>query len=567
MWTQTRRQTGVRSRETVYDVVIVGSGAAGGTAATVFTEAGLKVAVLEAGAQRRHMIDFPYHEPWPYDDPYRGFKGEPRNEVFRQRYSVGKGNKDEPYSTPKDLPYDWFRARNVGGRTMFWGRYANRFNEADFKGYSRDGQGMDWPIEYRDIAPYYDKAEIFMGVCGQVENHPDLPDSNNYLPPVALKCPDWLLKNAAEKLGIRSIAARRAMLTRPYKGYAPCHYCNGCDAGCETHSFYNSAFRQVAPLQKKYPKTFTLIANAMARSINIDAKGRASGVTYIDRITGAERQVKARIVIAACGTLETTRLMLLSTSRLFPNGVANSSGLVGRNFMEHLDATAVGYVPALSFAEPYAGDGIGGSHLVIPWFAYFRPNEKRNFVRGFQIEPSNRIRMRPEKNPKSTPGFGSELKREVRRWAGTRVTLASHGEMLPSPDKYVELDAEVKDKWGIPVLKIHHPWSDNDREMFKYLRQTFEELLTTLKAVDVRLPRQPDEPGHSIHEVGTVRMGAEPRTSVLNGFNQAWDVKNLFVLDAAAFSSGTHKNPTLTIMALAWRAAEYALEEMKKGSV
>ncbi len=567
MLNQTRRQTQTRSRANVYDVVIIGSGAAGGTAAMVFTQANLKVAVLEAGPQRKHLVDFPYHDPWPYDDPHRGLKGDNPNEAMLQRYIVAKGNADEPYTTPQDHPYDWFRTRNVGGRAMFWGRFTNRFNEGDFKARSRDGQGIDWPIEYKDIAPYYDKAESFMGVCGDQETHPDIPTGPNYLPPAALKCPDWLLKHAAQKMGIQAISARRAMLTRPYHGYPACHYCSGCDNGCETHSFYTPAFRQIAPLQQKYPRTFTLITNAMARTINVDARGRASGVTYIDRTTGEERELRARVVVAACGTLETTRLLLLSKSALFPNGIANSSGMVGRNFIEHLDAMGEANIPSMSFVETYAGDGIGGSHIIIPWFGYFRPNEKRNFVRGFLIEPSNRIRMRPEKNPKSVAGFGSNFKREVRRWTGTRVRLAAHGEMLPDPARFVELDTQTKDKWGMPVLKIHHPLTNNDREMFKYLRQTYEELFTTLKAVDVKLPKEPDGAGHSIHEMGTAHMGSDPKTSVLNSSNQSWDVKNLFVVDAAAFASGSHKNPTLTIMALAWRAAEHALAEMKKGNL
>ena len=555
------------AQQTVYDVVIVGSGAAGGTAAWVLVQAGLKVAMLEAGARRRHLIDFPYHEPWPYDLPYRGFKEKSPNEEAHAKYTVTKGNKDEPYTTPEKIPYDWFRARNVGGRTMFWGRFCNRFNETDFKARSHDGQGKDWPITYADVAPYYDKVEAFMGVCGQQENHPDLPDGPNYLPPVALKCPDWMLKHASAKLGIKVISARRAMLTKPYGGYAQCHYCSGCDDGCETHSFYNSQFRQVEPLIKKYPRTFTLIPNAMAREITVNAKGLASGVKYVDKTTGGERQIRARAVITACGTLESTRLLLLSKSALFPNGIANSSGQVGRNFVEHMDALAEAYLPSLSFVEPYAGDGIGGSHIVIPWFGYFRPNEKRNFVRGFQIEPSVRIRMRPEKNPKNMRGFGSDFKKEVRRWTGTRVRLAAHGEMLPGDGKFVEIDPVAKDKWGIPVLKIHYEIDSNDREMFKYLRQTYEEILKEAKAVDIRLPDAPDEPGHSIHEMGTVHMGSDKATSVLNSFNQSWDVKNLFVMDAAAFSSGSHKNPTLTIMSLAWRASEYLAAEMKKGTI
>jgi choline dehydrogenase-like flavoprotein len=259
--------------------------------------------------------------------------------------------------------------------------------------------------------------------------------------------------------------------------------------------------------------------------------------------------------------------MLLSTSSLFPNGIANSNGMLGQNFIEHMDASAQGYLTDLSFATPYAGDGIGGSHIVIPWFGYDRPKNEFDFVRGFHIEPSARIGMNSPKNPKSIPGFGASFKREVRRWYGTRATLAAHGEMLPSPKKFVELDKATVDKWGMPVLKIHHPWEENDLKMFKRLRQTFEEIFAAAKAVEVRLPQVPDKPGHSIHEMGTACMGDDPKTSVLNKFNQAWDVKNLFVVDGAAFVSGSSKNPTATIMALAWRASEYMLEEMRKGNI
>src|SRR5215510_10835571 len=558
MWSQKRRVKGAP----VYDVVIVGSGAAGGTAAWVLVQAGLKVAMLDAGPLRKYQVDFVYHDPWPYDDPYRGFK-EPlvTPDEFTKKYKIEGASKDEPYTTPEKTPYEWFRARNVGGRTMFWGRFANRFNENDFKMRSIDGQGLDWPIEYKDIAPYYDKAEIFMGVCGAKENHPDLPDSDNFLPPVAFKCSDVAIKKAAEKAGLRAIRVRRAMLTKAYNGYGQCHYCSGCENGCETTSFYNSAFRQVVPLMKKYPKTFTLIPNVMAHKINVNGKGLASGVSFIDKTTGKDREIKARrAVVVACGTLESTRLLLMSN-------VANSSGMIGKNFIEHLDVGAQAYFPELFFLDREAGDGIGGSHIVIPWFGYFRPDEKRDFVRGFQIEPSSKIRMRPDKgfgNTKRTPGFGSEFKKEVRKWAGARVVLASHGEMLPSPNKFVELDPSVKDKWGMHVLKIHHPWESNDINMYKYIRRTYEEIFAAAKAVDVRLPENPETPGHSIHEMGTAHMGGDPKTSVLNKFNQSWDVKNIFVMDASAFASGTHKNPTLTIMALAWRSSEYMLDEMEK---
>jgi choline dehydrogenase-like flavoprotein len=555
-------------REPIYDVIIVGSGAAGGTAAWVLVQAGLRVAMLEVGPIRKDYMffpndepDFPYHPPFPYEDPYRGLKYPiDKSDEFHEKFSIQGSSKDEPYTTPDKTPYDWFRARNVGGRTMFWGRFANRFNEDDFRGYSRDGHGKDWPITYKEIAPYYDLAEKFMGVCGAKENHPDLPDSDNFLPPVAYKCSDVAIKKAAEKAGLRTIHVRRAMLTKFYNGYAQCHFCSGCEQGCETHSFYTSAFRQVLPLVKKYPKTFTLIPNAMAHKINTDAKGRTNGVSFIDKTTGNTREIRARrAVIVACGTLESTRLLLNS-------GIANSSGLIGKNFMEHLDVSAIAYFPELFNLDRERGDGIGGSHIVIPWFGYFRPNEKRDFLRGFQIEPSARIRMR-EKNPKNIPGFGSDFKAEVRKWIGSRVRLACHGEMLPSPNKFVELDTNVKDKWGIPVLNIHHPWEENDHQMTKYIIRTYEEIFANAKAIEIRVEGAPFTPGHSIHEMGTAHMGNDRKTSVLNKYNQSWDVKNLFVLDAAAFTSGTHKNPTLTIMALSWRASRYMLDQMKKGNL
>lgn len=562
-----RRTSGGRARATVYDAVVVGSGAAGGITAKVLVESGLRVAMLEAGPLRDQWKDFVFHEPFPYEKPFRGLKEtKSEQDTVSERYSFVK-NPDEPYTTPQGMDYEWFRARNVGGRTMFWGRFINRFTEIDLKGYSTDGHGKDWPISYKDVEPYYDKVERFIGVCGARENHPDMPDSDTLLPPVALKCADYLLKRASEKIGIPVIRARRAMLSKDYNGYKACHYCAGCDNGCETHSFFNSAFRVVVPLMEKYPRTFKLIPNAMARSIDVNARGVADGVTYVDRTTGQTHKINARAVVAACGTLETTRLMLLSTSPQFPQGIANSSGQLGHNFQEHLDARAQGFLPDLSFFTPYEGDGIGGSHIVIPWFGHTKAKGSLNFVRGFHIEPSARLGMRPDKNPKNFQGFGTKYKTDVRRWYGTRVRLSTHGEQLSSPKKFVEIDKTTVDKWGIPVLKIHHPLDENDRNMFKYMSQTFEEILTAAKAVDITLPKLPETAGSSIHEMGTAHMGTDAKTSVLNQFNQSWDVKNLFVTDGAAFTSGSHKNPTHHIMALAWRAAEYMVSELKKGNL
>jgi len=543
-----------------YDLVIIGSGAAGGILAKRAVEQGMNVAMLEAGPLRDKNKDFPYHQPFPYEDPYR----KPKESVDLSKYLFVK-NADEPYTAPQDKPFTWTRARNVGGRTLFWGRRCLRFNEWDFKGRSRDGQGEDWPISYQEIAPYYDLVEQFIGVTGVVENHPDVPDGK-FLPPVALKCGDHIIKRACEKMGIRVIYDRRAMLTRAHGGFAKCHFCSACDKGCETDSFFNSAYRVIVPLQKKYPNNFTLISNAMARAINVDDRGLAKSVSYIDKRTGADREITGRAIAVAAGCLESTRLLLLSKSSRFPNGLANSSGQVGKNFIEHLTVGVRGYLTDISFAKPYDGDGIGSTHINIPWFGWDRPKNSFNFVRGYQIElGSAGFRLRLDKDPKGIPGFGADFKREVRRWYGTTMNLKAFAEMLPHPDNFVELDPKVVDKWGLPVLKIQISAHENELAMTKHIYETLEEIFHHAKGVELR--KGPYIPGDSIHEMGTCRMGSDPKSSVLNRFQQAHDVKNLFVVDAASFTSGSHKNPTLTIMALAWRTGDYIVEEMKKGNL
>ena len=558
----------------VYDVCVVGSGAGGGMAAKVLTEGGLTVALLEAGPPVNPATDYKMFL-WPYDVPHRGVGvGGRAAENFGEFLAPNGAWKieGEPYTSAPGANFHWFRSRIVGGRTNHWGRIALRFSPVDFQSKTRDGLGEDWPIRYEDVAPYYDKVESYIGVFGSRENIPSAPNGV-FLPPPKPRCTELLVQQACGKLNIPCIPARLAILTKPLNGRPACHYCGQCGRGCAPASNFSSSQVLIPPALET--GKLTLIPNAMAREILMGAYGKASGVSYIDKTTMTERRIAARAVVVAASACESARLLLNSKSRLFPDGLANSSGQVGRNLTDSVGSAGNGYIPQLEKMPPHNHDGTGGMHLYIPWWKYERQND---FPRGYHIELGGGRDM-PSAGMfdgvcEAFEGYGAGLKAMCRRRYGTSLWFYGRGEMLPNPDTYCEIDPDVVDRYGIPVLRFHFKWNESELRQAKDMQETFRaiveaasgEYLTKTQS-DGPYPYGIEPGGKIIHEVGTARMGADPKTSVLNSYCQTHDVKNLFVTDGAPLVTNPDKNPTLTIMALSWRASEYLLDQAKKGSI
>jgi choline dehydrogenase-like flavoprotein len=553
-----------------YDVCIIGSGAGGGTAAKVLTEGGLNVVMLEAGPPLNPKQDFKEHV-WPYQLPHRGAGVGGMSDEFMAPNGFWE-IEGEPYTTAPGSNFRWFRSRIEGGRTNHWGRIALRFAPVDFKSRSTDGMGDDWPITYEDLAPYYDKVESYIGVFGTIENIPSAPDGM-FLPAPRPRCTETLVKKACDQLHIICIPSRMAILTKSVNGRAPCHYCGQCGRGCISASNFSSSQVMIPPAQAT--GRFTLIPNAMAREIVVGKDGRAQAVSYIDKTTRKEMRLHARSFVVAASACESARLLLNSRSTLFPNGLANSSGAVGRYLTDSVGSDAYGYFPQLENMPPHNHDGTGGMHMYVPWWKFDRKND---FLRGYHIEFGGGRDM-PGIGEfagvcEEHEGYGSSLKQKCRSNYGTFIGFSGRGEMIPNPDSYCEIDPRVCDKWGIPVLRFHFAWGDNEIRMAKDMQQTFRAIVEAVGGTfwsdaspSGNLPYGIAEGGRIIHELGTARMGSDPKTSVLNDHCQAHDVRNLFVTDAACFVSNPDKNPTLSIMALSWRASDHLLSQAKKGEI
>ena len=563
----------IRSPQT-YDVCIIGSGAAGGTSAKILAEGGLTVAMLEAGPPLDPARDFKEHI-WPYQLPHRGAGVGGKATVDFSEFLAPNGSWEipgEPYTSAPGTRFHWFRSRIVGGRTNHWGRIALRLSPVDFRARSNDGMGDDWPIGYEDLAPYYDKVESYIGVFGTAENIPSAPDGV-FLPPPKPRCTETIVKKACDRLSIPCIPARLAVLTRAHNGRPSCHYCAQCGRGCISAANFSSS-QVMIPAAEKTGR-FTLITNAMAREIVVGKDGRARAVSYIDKPTRTEKKLYARAFVLAASTCESTRLLLNSRSASFPDGLANSSGVVGRYLTDSVGSSGEGLFPQLIKMPPHNHDGVGGMHVYIPWWKYERRND---FPRGYHIELSGGRQMPGigefrdicEENE----GYGAGLKQRCRELYGTFIGFSGRGEMIPNENTYCDIDPNVMDEWGIPVLRFHFQWGESEIKMARDMQQTFQEIVEAgggsyhaRSMPEGTNPYGIQDGGVIIHELGTARMGASPKTSALNPNCQAHDVKNLFVTDGAAFVSNPDKNPTLTIMALAWRASEYLLGEAKKGNL
>jgi choline dehydrogenase-like flavoprotein len=559
----------------VYDVCIVGSGAAGGTAAKVLTEGGLNVVMLEAGPPLNPEKDFKMFA-WPFQLPHRGVGvgGKLRGEL-NSEFMAPNGAweiEGEPYTSAPGSRFRWFRSRIVGGRTNHWGRIALRFATVDFKSRSTDGMGDDWPITYEEIAPYYDKVESYIGVFGSKENIPSAPDGV-FMPPPKPRCTETLVQKACAKAKVLCIPSRMAIITQPLNGRSACHYCAQCGRGCVTASNFSSSQVMIPPA--KATGRLTLITNAMAREIVLGKNGKAEAVDYIDKNSREEKRVSAKAFVLAASACESARLLLNSRSASFPDGLANSSGVVGRYLTDTVGSSGTGYFPQLEKVPPHNHDGVGGMHVYVPWWKFDRKND---FLRGYHIEVYGGRSMPGVGEFDGVcdefEGYGASLKQKCRSMYGTFIGFEGRGEMIPNEHCYCDIDPDTVDQWGIPVLRFHWQWSDNEIKMAKDMQETFRSIVEagggtflSTAAADGPRPYGIADGGVIIHEIGTARMGSNPKTSVLNKNCQAHDVKNLFITDGAAFVTNADKNPTLTILALSWRASEYLLSEAKKGNL
>lgn len=554
----------MQKSDTVHDVVVIGSGAGGGAVVHTLTRLGVKVLLLEAGGPLNPAKDFKEHL-MPWQVPHRGAGDDGRYYFGGMKYGyfeAPNGYWDipgEPYTVAPGNKFAWFRSRIIGGRTNHFGRIFLRFSDYDFKPYSTDGLGEDWPISYQDVAPYYDKAEAFIGVHGTKEGLRTAPDGI-FQPPPAPRVHEVLIQKSCAKLGIPVIPARKAMLTKPLNGRAQCHYCGHCGRGCLTASAYSASQVHIFPAQRT--GRLEIRTNAMVRELLVK-NGKVSGVSYIDKLTREERQVNARVVVLAASACESARLLLNS------NNLANSSGVVGRYLTDTVGRSVRGQVPALEGLMHHDTEGIRGMHMYIPWWQF---GQKLDFPRGYHVEMGGGFAQPHLGTFQSTvnkhQSYGAALKKQIRQDYGTYIGFTGRGEMIPNEKSYCEIDPNVTDEFGIPVLRFHFQWSEHELKQSDHMVKTFTDIITSLGGrPDTISSGAITTGGEVIHEVGTIRMGNDRRKSALNKYQQAHDVPNLFVADAAPFVSNPDKNPTLSIVALAMRMSEYLAEELRKGNV
>jgi len=558
---------------TTYDAIIVGSGITGGWAAKELTEKGLNTLVLEAGRTIVPERDYVEHVPI-WELKYRGWD----NRAERQRtqpvqrecyYACDEythqffvSDADNPYSSDPGKHFSWIRGRQVGGKSITWGRQSYRWSDLDFEANLKDGIAADWPIRYADLSPWYDYVEEFAGISGQAEGLPQLPDGK-FLPPMEMTCVEVDFKDALAKHFDDRILTigRSAVLTRVHKGRAACHYCGYCHRGCITQSYFSSLNSTLPAAQKT--GRLTIRPYSVVHSLNYDSNARrVSGVRVIDAQSKNALEFKARIFFICASTLESTRILLNSATPEFPNGLANTSGELGHNLMDHhMGSGATGEMPGHEDKMPFGNRPNG---IYIPRFRNVK-SKQRDFLRGYGYQGGGG--REGWSRGLHTGGIGTDFKNSLKMPGPWHMGLGGFGECLPNHNNYVEVDKEKPDAWGIPTLKIHCDWSDNELTMSKDIAVQAAEMLAAAGAKNISVYQEISRPGLAIHEMGTARMGRDPKTSVLNEHNQAHDAKNLFLSDGACMVSSACVNPSLTYMALTARACDFAVSEMKKNNL
>ena len=567
----------IHTNPVTYDAVIVGSGAGGGMAAKVLSESGLKVAVVEAGpffdpandAQRTQLRN-------PWDSPRRG-AGSTR--AFGD-YDAAYGGWEidgEPYTRKNGTRFDWFRSRMLGGRTNHWGRISLRFGPLDFKRKDVDGLGDNWPIGYEDVRPYYDRVDKLLGVFGSKEGIHNEPDGF-FLPPPKPRLHELYYIKGARKADIPVIPSRLSILTkRINKDRGVCFYCSQCNRSCSVYADFSSGSCLIFPAQRSTGRV-DLYTDAMVREVVTNGAGEAKGIIYINKEDRQEYQINAKVVVLAASACSSARILLNSKSSEYPQGLGNSSGLIGRYLHDSTGSSRAALVPELLNRKTYNEDGVGGMHVYTPWWLN---DAKLDFPRGYHLEiwgglgtPSYGFGFNPdglnEHFGLDIGGYGNKLRDDVKRFYGAVIGISGRGESVPQYDNYCEIDPDTVDEFGIPVLRFHYNWTDYERNQAKHMHKTFEEIFDAMGAITLGdAPTAESEyglaaPGQIIHEVGTTRMGDNPATSVTNSYQQLHDAKNVFVVDAGSFVSQADKNPTWTIMALSWRTSDFIVEQLKK---
>jgi choline dehydrogenase-like flavoprotein len=579
-----------------YDAIVIGSGAAGGMAAHVLTSAGLNVLMLEAGKKLDIDKELKSTE-WPYQHPRRGGlePGQhalslneytirqppyaPPDSPFSKVYSYVQGWGGADYSknivvNEKEHPYTgtnyaWVRARLLGGKTNIWGRLSLRLSDYDFKAKNRDGYGENWPISYKDIEPYYDNVDRYLGISGVKENLPHLPDSL-FQRPTRLTAAEVTLRNSLKQMG-RLITPYRAGVTtdglKHNKYRSRCFGRGACGrrvGGCDIHAAFDSPTGLIYPAMDT--GRLTLRTNSIAREVLVDSgTGKARGVAFIDSDSGRSMEAIGKVVVLAASTLESARLMLLSKSNTHPNGIGNSSNHVGHNFCEHVMGPGVTGLVKDRVGQPRTIDDGRPGGFYLPRFRNLA-DKQSSFIRGYGFEGSSGNTMFPD-NATGARGFGATSKKHVRDYAGAYISMGGFGEVLARYENHVAIDPERKDKWGVPVLRFNIKFGDNEKKMCDDMANTAQEMFEHAGFEILGVDKSMLTEGWSIHELGTARMGTDPKTSVLNQYQQSHDVKNLFVVDGSSHVNASCQNPTWTIMALAWRSCEYLADQLKKGNL
>ncbi len=556
----------------VYDAIVVGTGAGGGMAMKLLCEAGLKVLALNSGPRTDPAKDYREHRQ-VYDLKYRGC-GDPAilaGYPHQEKYSVEESEYNEGphlweheviYSNAPGTDWYWKRCKGTGGKANFWGRSSARFGDIDFKAASLDGVGENWPVDYAEIAPWFSKAERYMGVASTIQNRPSNPDGD-YLPPIPWRCLDYMIQKAGEKIGVPYLPDRCAQLTVPHNGFPACHYCGNCSQGCDVGAFFSPTWFTIPDAVAT--ENLTLLTNALVRCVLVDERGTANGVAYVDRKTKQEVEVHAKVVVLAASCVETAHIMLNSRSRHWPTGIANSSGQLGRNLCDHLYGNpGYGYLPQLVGRAP-TPDNIANSTVAwMPrWQNLSNPREEK-FIRGYSVYIGGGCDAFPGYY-RQLEGFGAEYKRNINRYYPSPIGALIQAPTLPSPTNYVDIDPEKKDIFGIPALRFHFQWGENELLMWEHAKGMMVELFKAAGGEMWGAGDEPDRPGTSLHETGVCRFGSDPKSYVTNKWAQTHDVPNLYICDASIFPNCTDKTTTMPIVAFTMRTCDYMLKNFRSG--